>query len=213
VDHDHPDTLDEAADELDSIEAYCVRCRETVIIEDPIPVWTSKGIPAMRGSCPSCGNPVFRMGRSAAHDLLNRPAPVKVDGGGRKQIPKETVYLNYAPDDEATAAQVAADLEKMGFACWLHQAQTDSDPNIHWAGGVHPSLRECSRMILLLSPAALNVDTVETAWKFFREKNKPVVIAQLSQADPPDALRRRPRFDLGGDYKGAFRQMLQALNE
>jgi len=196
--------------EDEPIEAYCVRCREHVTLEDPVAVWTRKGMPATRGDCPTCGNPVFRLGYSSAHEALNRPAPVNVGETRRSKLAKETVYLNYAPHDEAIAAQIAADLEKMGYACWLHQTESD---DVNWAGGVHPSLRECSRMVLLLSPDSLAESTVETAWKFFREKNKPVVLAQVAPADPPDALRRRPRFDIGGDYKAAFRQMLSALNE
>lgn len=211
MNHDQHDHLEEA--EPIEVEAYCVRCRETITMDDPLPVWTSKGVPATRGSCPTCGNTVFRMGRSEAHEALKRPSAVTVDASGRKQIAKETVYLNYAAADEATAEQIAADLEKMGFACWLHRTKTDEDERIHWAGGVHPSLRECTRMVLLLSPAAHEDESIETAWKFFREKNKPVVIAQIATAAPPDALRRRPRFNLGDDYKGEFRQMIQALNE
>ena len=206
--------LDAADDDLheepEPIEAYCVRCRETVFLDDPVAVWTRKGVPATRGSCPTCGNPVFRMGRTHAHDAKSRPTPVNVGDTKRVKLPKTAVYLNYAPADEEMAGQVAADLEKMGFDTWQHQVEPE---NVDWAGGVHPSLKECSQMIMLLSPAALQESTVETAWRFFREKNKPVIVALVGQADPPDPLRRRPRFDLAADYKGAFRQMLSALNE
>lgn len=204
------DAHDEQADEPEPIEAYCVRCRESVWLEDPQPVWTRKGAPATRGECPSCGNSVFRLGSTPAHEAKNRPAPVQVGETRRNKLPKTAVYLNYAPVDESTAVQVAADLEKMGFALWLHHTERE---HIDWASGVHPALKECSRMVLLLSPDALTDHTVEAAWKFFREKNKPIVVAVLAPADPPDPLRRRPRFDLAGDYKGSFRQMLSALNE
>lgn len=206
LDEQHEDHQEEP----EPVEAYCVRCRESVWLEDPHPVWTRKGAPAMRGECPSCGNFVFRLGWTPAHDAKNRPAPVQVGETKRNKLPKTAVYLNYTAADESTAAQVAADLEKMGFATWLHQTEREE---VDWAGGVHPSLKECSRMVFLLSPAALTDDTVETAWKFFREKNKPIIVAVVAPADPPDALRRRPRFDLEGDYKGSFRQMLSALNE
>jgi len=207
-DHDAVDA--ELHEEPDPIEAYCVRCRDTVMLENPIAVWTRKGVPATRGECPICGNAVFRMGRSAAHEAKSRPTPVNVGDTKRTKLPKTTVYLNYAPADEEMAGQVAADLEKMGFATWQHQVAPE---DVDWAGGVHPSLKECSQMVLLLSPAALDESTVETAWRFFREKNKPVSVAVVAQADPPDMLRRRPRFDLATDYKGAFRQLLSVLNE
>jgi hypothetical protein len=196
--------------EPEDIEAYCVRCRETITLENPVAVWTRKGVPATRGDCPTCGNPVFRMGRTRAHEAKSRPAPVNVGETRRAKLPKQTIYLNYAPADEQMAGQVAADLEKMGFATWQHQVAPEA---VDWAGGVHPSLKECAQMVLLLSPDALNESTVETAWRFFRDKHKPVMVAVVAHTEPPDLLRRRPRFDLVADYKSAFRQLLSALNE
>ena len=67
-------------------------------------------------------------------------------------------------------------------------------------------------MVYVLSPAALTTGNVESAWQFFREKRKSIVIAQVDSADPPDPIRRSPRFDFAGDYKSAFRQMVQALS-
>jgi hypothetical protein len=206
---DDDDFLDEEQDD-EIHEAYCVRCRETIEMEDPEPVWTRKGLPATRGICPSCGGIVFRLGKTAAHMALSRPSAVKVAQNTHAKLPQETIYLAYAPSDELLAEQIAADLQKMGVACWLHEA--DPDP-VKWAGGVHPALKECARMILLLSPAALEVETVEAAWRFFKDKNKPILIAQAERADPPDAIRRKPRFDFAADYKSAFRQMMQALHE
>ena len=194
--------------EDEEIEAYCVRCREMVTIEKPVPVWTRKGMPATRGECSICGGAVFRMGKTAGHGALSRPAAVKVAKNSRVRLAQETVYINFAPADAEIAARIATDLQRLGLACWLHQ--TDSS-EVNWAGGVHPSLQECLRMVLVLSPDALAVESVETAWRFFRDKNKPVLIAQVAPAAPPDALRRRPRFDFSADYRQAFRQLLHEL--
>ena len=194
----------------DAVEAYCVRCRDTVEIENPMPVWTRRGIPATRGECPNCGGTVFRMGRSAAHTRMTRPAAVQVAGNARAKLSQNTAYINFADEDEALAQQIAADLQKAGIACWLH-GQDESD-DINWAGGVHPALTECARMVYVLSPASLTAGDVEQAWRFFRDKRKPIVIAQLSPTAPPDDIRRSPRFDFAGDYKSAFRQMVQALS-
>jgi hypothetical protein len=197
-------------EEDEAIEAYCVRCRETVEIENPMAVWTRRGIPATRGECPNCGGTVFRMGRTAAHTRMTRPAAVQVAGNVHAKLAQNTAYINFADEDEALAQQIAADLQKAGIACWLH-GQDDSE-DINWAGGVHPALTECARMVYVLSPASLTAGDVEQAWRFFRDKRKPIVIAQLSPTAPPDDIRRSPRFDFAGDYKSAFRQMVQALS-
>lgn len=199
----------ELEDEVDPVEAYCVRCRETVEMEDPTPVWTRKGMPATRGECPICAGTVFRMGKTDAHAQFDRPDAVDIGGRNRAKLTPDTVYVVFADEDTEIAEQIASDLQRIGLPTWLHEAADD----VHWAGGVHPSLKGCKRMVYVLSPSALANGSVETAWQFFREKRKPIVIAQIAVADPPDPIRRSPRFNLSDDYKTAFRQMVQALSE
>lgn len=210
-DHFH----DEYDDDPEAVEGYCMRCRQSVEIQDAVPVWTRKGMPATRGECPICGGLVFRMGKTDQHREHERPMAVQVGESGRRasaKLARDTVYVNYASSDEELAQQISADLEKSGIAVWLHETHDEPNP-VKWAGGVHPALKQCERMIYVLSPNALAEGKVEAAWKFFRDKRKPVIIAQVAAAEPPDAIRRSPRFDFTGDYKAAFRQMLQSLSK
>jgi DNA-directed RNA polymerase subunit RPC12/RpoP len=196
-------------DDDEVLEAYCVRCKQTVEIENPQAVWTRRGMPATRGECPDCGGTVFRMGRTAAHSKMNRPAAVQVGSKSRAKLPQDTAYINFAAQDESIAQQIAADLEKVGIASWLHETESSTQ----WAGGVHPALTECAQMVLLLSSGSLTSESAEAAWRFFKEKRKPILIAQVEAAEPPDMIRRSQRFDFTGDYKTAFRQMVQALSQ
>lgn len=202
------------SDEMDEfvVEAYCMSCRETVEMEEPQAVWTRKGHAATRGICPNCGGTVFRMGKTELHDELKRPEPVNIgDAGDKRTAPKltrDTVYLNYAPDDEALAQRLADDLEKSGIAVWLH----DNENNVAWGSGVHPALVECKNMVFVLSESALSAEDVSAAWQYFREKRKPILIAQLAAVEPPDAIRRSARYDFGsGDYKSVMRQMVREI--
>ncbi len=188
-----------------------MRCRQSIEMVDPIPVWTRKGMPATRGECPDCGGAVFRMGKSNAHHEEQRPKAVEVTGSSKRIMPKlerDTVYVMFAPEDEAIARQIADDLNKIGIAAWMHETEDD---HVAWAGGVHPALKECKRMIYVLSAAALGKPDMEAGWQFFREHRKPVVIAQIADSAPPDAIRRSPRFDFTVEYKRAFREMVQVL--
>ncbi len=193
------------------IEAFCVRDRVRVIMIAPTPVWTGKGRPATRGDCPICGGSVFRLGKTAAHDTMARPPLIQITDGKTKRakLAPDSVYIAYASDDAEFAMQLAGDLERLRMAHWLH----DADPAaVQWAGGVHPALKECGRMVLIASPTSATADHVETAWRFFRQKHKRVVVALIGGV-PPDDLRRSPRFDFAADYKLAFRGLLAALNE
>lgn len=198
-------------DEFDPIEGYCMSCRDTVEIENAQAVWTRKGQPATRGECPICGGTVFRMGKTDMHREMQRPEPVVIGHAGDKRtapkLERDTVYLNYAAADETIAQQLAADLEKSGIAVWLH----DADDNVHWSSGVHPALKECGNMLYVLSSAALEDEHVKSAWEFFRESRKPIVIAQIDPLDPPDGIRRSPRFDLSSDYKPALREIVRTI--
>lgn len=202
---------DDQAEQI--IEAYCVRDKKMIEMENPEAVWTSRGMPGTRGTCPECGGTVFRLGASYLHEGLERPQAVIVQKNPRRQPPKiapNTVYINYAAGDEETAQQIAADLNKVGLTTWLHD---HSPEEVKWAGGIHPALKDCARMVFVMSDESLNDEKAQQAWAFFRKKRKQVVIAQLTTQAPPDDLRRAHRYDFkDGDYKTMLREMLQALS-
>lgn len=202
-------------DDMDfiEIEAYCVRCRETVTMEDPHPVWTRKGQPATQGECPICGGSVFRLGKTDLHKEQSRPSAIVVaeekEKRNRPQLARDTVYINFTEEDSETAKQLALDLTHAGLAVWLHN---NSGSDAMWTGGIHPALRECARMVLVLSSQSRADAKVTAAWQFFKQNRKPIVIAQIANAEPPDMIRRSPRYDFTADYKTALRQMLNALS-
>ena len=213
---DHATPHDDVFDDDDPLEAYCVRCKEKVEMEDPQPVWTRKGSPGTRGFCPVCGTTIFRMGRTAAHRGLKKPKAVKVAEGAshsRQRHPRKAVsatYINYADADAVFAHKLADDLGNMGVQTWLPRA-TNGD--VAWAGGVHPALEDCTQMLVILSAGAAADEAVREAWDFFREHKKRIVVAQVGAVDVPDALRRAPRVDFRDDYRPALRQLVQALAE
>jgi hypothetical protein len=196
---------------LDPIEAYCVRCRTTVDMEAPQAVWTRKGQAATRGACPLCSGVVFRIGRTELHDGHDAPAAVQVGESSRTRVKlaRDTVYVNFAPDDEEAARQIAADLERSGLAVWLHEA----DNRTEWASGVHPALKECARMVLIHSPAAHTDVSVRQACEFFRSHKKPIVLAEVAEAAVPVLLGRSPRFVMTEHYKVALRHLVDTLSQ
>jgi len=182
----------------------------TIDIVNPEAVWTSRGTPGTRGECPECGGSVFRMGASHLHEGLTAPAPIHVSKRGAKpKLPPNTVYITYAVPDEETAQQLGDDLEKMGMTIWLHD---HTPPDVNWAGGVHPALKECTRMVALLSDAALSDASNQDAWAVFRQNRKPLVVVQLTDIPTlPDELRRSTRFNMADDYRRTFRRLVQEL--
>jgi hypothetical protein len=214
------DYLEDDELEPEEIEAYCVSCKQKVLMENPMPVWTRRGTPGTRGVCEICGNTVFRMGRTEAHSRIARPDTTQMFGdsapprrGKKGQVTDFAAYINYAPADAAIAARIAEDLDKIGIPAWFDpDPGSDQDETI-WASGVHPGLAECSHMVVVLSRGALADERVAEEWAYFRQERKPVLVAQAAPCDIPDDLRSRPRFDFSADYKLAFRGLSQALFE
>ncbi|MFZ4814455.1 MAG: DUF5679 domain-containing protein [Phototrophicaceae bacterium] len=205
-------TLPDNANPLENrFQGYCVRCKHSVDMEAVEAVWTSRGTPGLRGTCPECSGTVFRMGASPLHEGLPKPAAINVHQRKRNfKLPPNTLYINYADVDEALAQQLADDFKRYGMNTWMHDA---TPAEVNWAGGVHPALKDCPKMLLILSAPALAQADIENSWNFFRDKGKPIVIALAEPVEPPDALRRSPRFDfsVAGDYKAALRAAVQAL--
>ncbi len=55
------------------LEAYCTRCKAKRVMQDPQPVFTANGRPAVKGRCPVCGGTLFRFGRTRLHEGLTPP--------------------------------------------------------------------------------------------------------------------------------------------
>jgi hypothetical protein len=208
--HDHED--DELLDE-EEVEAYCMTCREKVPMDNPQAIWTRRGAPGTRGTCPTCGTTVFRMGKTDAHAKIKRPEPVKVQesegGRGRRKIETPVTYINYGVNDTEFAEILAEDLNRIGIRTWLAATEVE---DVNWATGVHPALVECKNMVVILSALAIKATNVEEALQFFVDHNKPIYVVQLEDVEIPDALRRKQRFDLSGDdYKQQFRRLAGAI--
>lgn len=45
------------------VQAYCVKCREKRDMKDPEVVTLKNGKPACKGTCPTCGTKMFRIGK------------------------------------------------------------------------------------------------------------------------------------------------------
>jgi hypothetical protein len=44
------------------VEAYCVKCKQKQIMDNPKKVVMKNGRPARKGKCPVCGSGMFRIG-------------------------------------------------------------------------------------------------------------------------------------------------------
>lgn len=66
--------------------AYCLKCRQKQAIQNPQPVFTARGQPATRGTCPACGSSLVKMGATPAHTSLVKPETPGTKTGGKSTI-------------------------------------------------------------------------------------------------------------------------------
>ncbi|MDW8071997.1 MAG: type I DNA topoisomerase, partial [Anaerolineae bacterium] len=58
---------------METLTAYCLRCRAKRPMRDPQPSYTATGKPCTQGICPECGSALVKMGRTPAHAALSVP--------------------------------------------------------------------------------------------------------------------------------------------
>lgn len=61
----------------DTIQAYCMKCREKRDMNEATAVFAKNGTPGTSGKCPVCGTKMFRMGATPAHEGMTKPEVVK----------------------------------------------------------------------------------------------------------------------------------------
>lgn len=193
--------------ENDPIEAYCVSCKYRGDILNPQAVYTSRGQAATRGTCPECGANVFRMGRTYLHGNTPAPKPIQVLPKGAKGT---AAYIVAAVTDAEFASGLAQELNRVGVYTWLDNGE-EADTTA-WSGGVHPALEQCSHLVIVLSGFSEKTASIQAAHSYFRSHRKPITLALIESMEPPDDWRSRPRFDFTGDYKTAFRGLMEALS-
>ena len=62
------------------MEAYCVKCKTKREIQNPQPLFNSRGSPYTKGTCPVCGTNMMRLGMSELHAGMEKPQK-PVDSG------------------------------------------------------------------------------------------------------------------------------------
>ncbi len=65
---------------METLTAYCFKCREKRPLQDPQPIYTANGAPATRGTCPECGSTLVRTGRTPAHADIPKPEVMAAKG-------------------------------------------------------------------------------------------------------------------------------------
>ena len=70
------------------MEAYCVKCKTKREIQNPQPLFNSRGAAYTKGTCAVCGTTVMRLGATDAHASLDRAAMIAAAREMKAERPK-----------------------------------------------------------------------------------------------------------------------------
>jgi hypothetical protein len=118
-------------------------------------------------------------------------------------------FFSYCREDSEFALKLAGDLKAAGVTVWLDQL--DIAPGQRWDRAVEDALENCSRLVVLLSPAAVNSTNVMDEVSFALEERKTIVPVIYRDCTVPFRLRRVQRADFRQDYAHGLQELIRTL--
>ena len=125
-------------------------------------------------------------------------------------LPGQTshAFLSYSREDSEFAQRLAKDLKAFGASLWL---DLDIIPAHRWDDAIEKAIHNCSRMLVVLSPAAVASTNVMDEVGLALDKRKTVIPVLHRECEIPLRLRRVQYVDFLGDYNTAVRKLLKTL--
>lgn len=123
------------------------------------------------------------------------------------------VFISYSHKDSLALAQrLYHDLQAKGVNAWWDRERIlGGDP---WTAVVWEALKDCTNMVVVVSPEAVKSVEVEAEYNFFLLNGKPIIplLFGLTQNDVPYRLSLYQSIDFSGDYyQLAFNRLVNDL--
>jgi hypothetical protein len=103
-------------------------------------------------------------------------------------------FISYARQDSVFALQLASELRAAGAPVWLDQL--DMPAGQRWDNVIQKALRDCPRLLVILSPSSVSSENVMDEVSFALDEDKTIIPVLLRDCDIPMRLRRFHRVDV-----------------
>jgi serine/threonine-protein kinase len=118
------------------------------------------------------------------------------------------VFISYARSDAAFVGLLAERLKGLGVPVWTDRDILSGD---NWDRSVEAALQDATKMLVVMSPAAVASENVQDEWSYFLEKRKPVYPFVYQPCELPFRLRRRQYAASSGDLLTDVARILESL--
>ncbi len=123
----------------------------------------------------------------------------------------ERLFLSYARVDSVFVDWLADQLTGQGHPIWLDRR--DIQPGDVWDDRIDEGLRACKGMLLVMTPSAMESDTVSSEWKFALDQGKPLIPLLLQDCDRHFRIAKLQYIDFRTDRSAALDELLTWLAE
>lgn len=121
------------------------------------------------------------------------------------------VFISYARPDQAVAAQVEAYLKAAGVKVFRDTSEIREGAN--WDMVIEQALRECQRMVLLLSAASMPYrKEVHREWFYFDQKRKPIYPLYIEACELHSRMYAYNYIDARADLGKALDRLLREVH-
>ncbi len=123
--------------------------------------------------------------------------------------PPPTAFFSYSRADSEFALRLAEDLKAAGANVWLDQL--DIAPGQRWARALQDALNNSPRVLVILSPSAVNSTHVEDEVNFALDEHRIVIPVFYQDCKVPFQLRPFQYVDFRNDYARGLKVLLKTL--
>jgi len=123
---------------------------------------------------------------------------------------RPTFFFSYSHKNKDFVLTLAGDLRRRGIKVWLDIY--DIDVGQSWSRQVGRALDSCAKMLLVMSPDALESDNVDDEWNYFLDVKKTVIPILYQPCTIPFRLHKLQYIDFHTmDYHEAVNQLVAHL--
>jgi TPR repeat protein len=125
-------------------------------------------------------------------------------------IDPSTAFVSYSREDLEFVFRLAKDLKARGAKVWMDKL--DIRPGQRWEASIEAAVDSCSRMLVILSPAAIASKNVLAEASLAIDDGKEVVPVLYRDCKIPFRLRLFQYADLRADYAAGLDEILTTLS-
>ncbi len=124
-------------------------------------------------------------------------------------IDPSTAFVSYSREDMEFAVRLAKDLKAKGARVWMDKI--DIRPGQRWEAEIETAVDGCSRMLVILSPAAIASPNVLAEASLALDEGKSVIPVLYRDCRIPFRLRPFQYADFRSDYSVGLEELLASL--